>query len=448
MTELPNEYDASKGFRNAFLVAAALWGISFQFIPLFELSGFLVKVQHLLLLFFAVHAATTKALSGRFTLRLPYFLVVLVWFYMISAAGWLVNALIVEPHEDFLLLFTEHVLVIPLLLITFSFFRRRILLDYQLLYRISIIFISMAMAGILWLAALADVSIPEVFRKYVAGDGTLQFLLFRKIYEGIAGETSAARHTLMYVLFLLAAFLRCARLLDERTRKPFSFDLIELSMLALVVFVGVSRKVTLTVLIFYLVALSLEYRHLGKAISDRYRVWLIAGTTIVSIGTIILIANIPSTVVASLQDRYIVDVLTNSRIYQFNLVFSETLGSMGTTLFGNGLGPMVSNGHYAHNLVLFFLHQGGVIMALLALCLFLYVAGLCVNVIRFKKGGEPHEVWFGLAAVACFLILLTRFGVGNKGELAIIGIVASALSATILEQTQRYRRLPLANSPP
>lgn len=120
---------------------------------------------------------------------------------------------------------------------------------------------------------------------------------------------------------------------------------------------------------------------------------------------------------------------------------------MGTTLFGNGLGPLVSNGHYAHNLVLFFLHQGGLIMALPALCLFLYVAGLCVNVIRFKKGGEQHEVWFGLAAVACFLILLTRFGVGNKGELAIIGIVASALSATILEQTQRYRRLPLANSP-
>ena len=368
MTELPSQYEASKGFRNAFLVAAALWGISFQFIPLFELSGFLVKVQHLLLIFFAVHAATTKALSGRFTLRLPYFLVVLVWFYMISAAGWLLNALIVEPHENFLPLFAEHVLVIPLLLITFSFFRRRIVLDYQLLYRISIIFISMAMAGILWLAALADVSIPEVFRKYVAGDGTLQFLLFRKIYEGIAGETSAARHTLMYVLFLLAAFLRCARLLDERTRKPFSFDLLEILMLTLVIFVGVSRKVTLTVLIFYLIALSLEYRHLGKAISDHYRVWLIAGATIASISAIILISNIPSTVVASLQDRYIVDVLTNSRIYQFNLVFSETLESLGTSMAGNGLGPMVSNGHHAHNLVLFFLHQGGVIMALLAFC--------------------------------------------------------------------------------
>jgi len=441
MTELPNQYEASKGFRNAFLVAAALWGISFQFIPLFELSGFLVKVQHLLLVFFAAHAATTKALSGRFTLRLPYFLVVLIWFYMISAAGWLLNALIVEPHENFLPLFAEHVLVIPLLLITFSFFRRRIVLDYQLLYRVSIIFISMAMAGILWLAALADVSIPEVFRKYVAGDGTLQFLLFRKIYEGIAGETSAARHTLMYVLFLLAAFLRCARLLDERTRKPFSFDLLEILMLTLVVFVGVSRKVTLTVLIFYAIALSLEYRHLGKAISDRYRVWLIAGATIVSISGIILISNIPSTVVASLQDRYIVDVLTNSRIYQFNLVFSETLESLGTAMSGNGLGPMVSNGHHAHNLVLFFLHQGGVIMALLALCLFLYVAGMSINVIRFKKGGEQGEIWFGLAAVACFLIVITRFGVGNKGELAIIGIVAAALAGTVLEQLPRRRRL-------
>ena len=74
----------------------------------------------------------------------------LIWFYLISAAGWLVNALIVEPHENFLPLFAEHVLVIPLLLITFSFFRRRIELDYQLLYRISLIFLSMAMAGIVW----------------------------------------------------------------------------------------------------------------------------------------------------------------------------------------------------------------------------------------------------------------------------------------------------------
>ena len=445
MTELPTEQTTSQTYRNAFLVAAVLWGISFQFMPLFELSGVLVKVQHLLLLFFALHAATTKALSGRFTLRLPYFLVVLIWFYIISAAGWLINALVVEPHENFLPLFAEHILVVPLLLITFSFFRRRVVLDYRLLYRVSIIFLMMAMGGILYLAALADVSVPGVFRKYLAGDGTLQFLLFRKIYEGIAGETSAARHTLMYVLFLLAAFLRCARLLEERTRKPFSFDLLEVSMLALVIFVGVSRKVTLTVLIFYLVALTLEYRHLGKAISDRYRVWLIAGTTMVSVSVIILIANIPATVVASLQDRYIVDVITNSRIYQFNLVFSETLANLGTAMTGHGLGPLVSNGHYAHNLVLFFLHQGGLIMALLALCLFLYVVGLCVNVIRFQKGVEQHEIWLGLAAAACFLILLTRFGVGNKGELAIIGIVAAALAGTVLEQMPSSRRLSSRN---
>ena len=52
MTELPTEQTTSQTYRNAFLVAAVLWGISFQFMPLFELSGVLVKVQHLLLLFF------------------------------------------------------------------------------------------------------------------------------------------------------------------------------------------------------------------------------------------------------------------------------------------------------------------------------------------------------------------------------------------------------------
>ena len=51
MTELPTEQTTSQTYRNAFLVAAVLWGISFQFMPLFELSGVLVKVQHLLLLF-------------------------------------------------------------------------------------------------------------------------------------------------------------------------------------------------------------------------------------------------------------------------------------------------------------------------------------------------------------------------------------------------------------
>ena len=80
-------------------------------------------------------------------------------------------------------------------------------------------------------------------------------------------------------------------------------------------------------------------------------------------------------------------------------------------------------------------------MALLAFGLFLYVAGMSINVLRFKKGGEQGEIWFGLAAVACFLIVITRFGVGNKGELAIIGIIAAALAGTVLEQLPRRRRL-------
>ena len=83
MTDSSHDYVASKGYRNAFLVAAALWGISFQFLPVTEISGITVKVQHCVLLFFAVHAVTTKALSGRFGLRVPYFLLVLIWFYII-----------------------------------------------------------------------------------------------------------------------------------------------------------------------------------------------------------------------------------------------------------------------------------------------------------------------------------------------------------------------------
>lgn len=78
-------------------------------------------------------------------------------------------------------------------------------------------------------------------------------------------------------------------------------------------------------------------------------------------------------------------------------------------------------------------------MALLAFSLFSYVAGLFIHLIKLRKGVAQPEIWFGLAAAACFLIVLTRFGVGNKGELAIIGIVASALAGTVLEQLPRGR---------
>ena len=119
---------------------------------------------------------------------------------------------------------------------------------------------------------------------------------------------------------------------------------------------------------------------------------------------------------------------------------SETFDNLGKALAGHGLGPRLKWALRAQ-LVLFFLQQGWVIMALLALWLFLYVTGLSLNQMRFKKHIEQREVWWGLASVACLLILLTRFGVGNKGELAIIGIVAAALAAVMLEQMQRSRQL-------
>ena len=64
----------------------------------------------------------------------------------------------------------------------------------------------------------------------------------------------------------------------------------------------------------------------------------------------------------------------------------------------------------------------------------------CDKCHQVEQGVAQPEIWFGLAAVACFLIVITRFGVGNKGELAIIGIVASALAGTVLEQLPRSRR--------
>ena len=68
------------------------------------------------------------------------------------------------------------------------------------------------------------------------------------------------------------------------------------------------------------------------------------------------------------------------------------------------------------------------------------MAGLAISAIKLGKEAPQPEIWFGLAAVACFLIVITRFGVGNKGELAIIGIVAAALAGTVLEQLPRSRR--------
>ena len=436
-----HEQIEARGWGAAFILASSFWCISFQFIPVATLSGLTIKIQYLFLAALLVHTLLNRARAQNFKVGLPQFIVVLIWFYVATSAGWLINAVLISPHDDFARLFAEHVLVIPLLLITFSFFRRRFRLEYRLLTRVSMLFILMSALGIMYLAGLSDVSLTQVVRKYLAGEGTLQFLLFRKIYEGTGGESSAARHTMMYLFFLLAAFLRCARLAEARTPKPFSIEPLELILIALVVFVGVSRKVTLTLIIFYALCLALEYRHLGSAMSDRYKVWLTAGvlsTLVVAAATIVYL---PSAVTASLQDRYIIDVLNNSRIYQFGLVFDETLASLGTALTGVGLGPKVSNGHHAHNLVLFFLHQGGLFLGLLASALLLYTIKLLWNSYELSRDPAQWTVWMKMASVACFLIVLTRFGVGNKGELAIVGLVSIALAATLLEQAQGLRRV-------
>ena len=429
-----------RGWGTAFVLAASFWCISFQFIPVATLSGLTIKIQYLFLAALLVHTLLNRARAQNFKVGLPKFILVMIWFYGATSAGWLINALLVSPHDDFAGLFAEHVLVIPLLLITFSFFRRRFRLEHELLTRISMLFILMSALGLMYLAMLSDVSLPQVLRKYLAGDGTLQFLLFRKIYEGTGGESSAARHTMMYLFFLLAAFLRCARLAEARISKPFSIEPLELVLIALVVFVGVSRKVTLTLVIFYALCLALEYRHLGPAISDRYKVWLTAGVLSALATVAATIVYLPSAVTASLQDRYIVDVLNNSRIYQFGLVFDETLASLSTALTGVGLGPKVSNGHHAHNLVLFFFHQGGLVLGLLASALLLYTIKLLWNSYELSRDHAQWTVWVKMASVACFLIVLTRFGVGNKGELAIVGLVAIALAATLQEQVQGRSR--------
>ena len=429
-----------RGWGTAFVLAASFWCISFQFIPVATLSGLTIKIQYLFLAALLVHTLLNRARAQNFKVGLPKFILVMIWFYVATSAGWLMNALLVSPHDDFAGLFAEHVLVIPLLLITFSFFRRRFRLEHELLTRVSMLFILMSALGMMYLAGLSDVSLPQVLRKYLAGDGTLQFLLFRKIYEGTGGESSAARHTMMYLFFLLAAFLRCARLAEARISKPFSIEPLELVLIALVVFVGVSRKVTLTLVIFYALCLALEYRHLAPAISDRYKVWLTAGALSALAAVAATIVYLPSAVTASLQDRYIVDVLNNSRIYQFGLVFDETLASLSTALTGVGLGPKVSNGHHAHNLVLFFFHQGGLVLGLLASVLLLYTMKLLWNSYELSRDQAQWAVWVKMASVACFLIVLTRFGVGNKGELAIVGLVAIALAATLLEQAQGRSR--------
>jgi len=434
------DYTEVPSWGTAFLLASSFWCFSFQFIPVATLSELTIKVQYLFLAVLLVHTLLNRARAQNFKVSLPPIIVVLIWFYVASSAGWLINALIVSPHDNFAPLFVEHVLVIPLLLIVFSFFRRRFRLHHKLLTRVSVLFILMSALGMMYLAGLAEVSLPQVVRKYLAGDGTLQFLLFRKIYEGTGGESSAARHTMMYMFFLLAAFLRCARLAEARISKPFSIEPLELVLITLVVFVGVSRKVTLTLVIFYGLCLALEYRHFAPSISDRYKVWLTVGAVSAIAIVAATIVYLPSAVTASLQDRYIVDVLNNSRIYQFGLVFDETLASLSTALTGVGLGPKVSNGHHAHNLVLFFLHQGGLFLGLLASALLLYTIKLLWYSYELSRDMPQWTVWMKMAAVACFLIVLTRFSVGNKGELAIVGVVAIALAATLLEQAQELRR--------
>ena len=133
-----------RGWGTAFVLAASFWCISFQFIPVATLSGLTIKIQYLFLAALLVHTLLNRARAQNFKVGLPKFILVMIWFYVATSAGWLMNALLVSPHDDFAGLFAEHVLVIPLLLITFSFFRRRFRLEHELLTRVSMLFILMS----------------------------------------------------------------------------------------------------------------------------------------------------------------------------------------------------------------------------------------------------------------------------------------------------------------
>ncbi len=239
----------------------------------------------------------------------------------------------------------------------------------------------------------------------------LQYGYYNKLFGGESIEdgivTSAYRHGVMYLVFAFFVVYKVEKL---KGKAFYKYDFSDFLILFLM-FITLSRQVLVCyVLLLFMVVLK----------SSRRMQMIIASLSLVLLLFFIYDAL---SLNENLSDKLITDVQDNSRIEHYLLALEQGADN---PLLGVGLGQYVVDA-YAHNLFVHSYHQGGVVMLLFSLPIYVYVLSLflkeCLRYIL--KSSKPS--WSALLALSLLSLPLMKMTLGVSGAMDFSSWVGLAL---------------------
>lgn len=361
---------------------------------------------------------------------------VFVILYLVCIFSLLLNGIILPPGDGYIASLAEFSYLLPVMFALYRLFYMHFELRERFLRSVAIVMYVMIVTFIGYFSAKANIDVIGAFKSFLSGGGTLQYEIFAMTFSYVNSDAGgAARHTMMFLFFLLLVLIRVSRDMEGGASGRTAFTGLELALFVTIVVIGMSRKVVLSVLVFYVlyyfvssrfIASKAGYAHIkGMAVLIGFGILLIVG-----------IASLDADAQELLQRKYIEQVLNNDRIRQFALSVVEVTGSPGRLVAGAGLGERIAGDtHFPHNVLFYFFHQAGLIGLVTALALYGFLVLLMIRTLSLAFVSKCRDAsYMALASLACFLVPFFRMSVGDKGGIALEGALGLTLGLVLLRR--------------
>ena len=426
--------------RNA-LVFSLLFGLtSIQILPIpgLGVSGFTVK--YLLIMALLGYLFIDGVLLQRGKIHASPELQAFALIYTACALALILNGVLLSPGTGFIISVFEFLYILPLLFALYHLFQSRFEVREAFLKTVTVMLYTTVVVFMGYFASKANIDIVGAFKSFFSGTGTLQYELFALTFAYVSeGEGSSSRHTMMFMFFMLLVLIRVSRQLETTSGRA-RFSALEVALVLTIVVIGMSRKVVLALLLFYILNFFVGRRFSLPSSSGR-QVKSIVITSLLVAAVFVGLANVEADTLALFQKKYIEQVLNNPRFHQFGLAVEEVTASTAKAITGAGLGQRIyGDPHYPHNILFYFFHQVGLIGLLPALCLFGFLVLQVISALTMAfRGGNRDAAYVALGAAACLLVPFFRLAVGDKGGIALEGAIGLSLGFALLP---RARSMP------
>ena len=409
-------------------------------IPGLGMSGLTTK--HVLVIWLVGYLCFNLIVYERGRMHASVELQVFALLYASCILALLLNGMILPPGDGYIEGFVEFSYLLPVLFALYYLFDGHFRLQEKFIRSVALIMYASIVAFIAYFSVRAHIDVIGAFKSFFSGGGTLQYQLFAATFSYVNEDAgSSARHTMMYLFFLLLVLIRVSRDLECGTDRRSPFTGFEVLLMLTIVVVGMSRKVVLTLFVFLILYYLVTRRFSVTKEASRY-----VRSIAISVGVIVVlaagIASLNSGALDLFRYKYIEDVLNNDRIHQYMMSIDQVTSSLRLFVSGAGLGQRIAGDtHFPHNMLFYFFHQVGIIGLLTAVALYGFTISLLVKalVMAFRCKFR-NASYIALASAACLLVPITRMSVGDRGAIAMEGALGLALGLVLLDQAVRAAR--------